>query len=131
MMKEFYASPCVLCKASDEVLKRDIEDCMSSLPFVEGFVFENDGKILGYSIVSKSYSTEAGGICVWIEDIFIKPDFRGYGIATKFFHHIENLYRNTAVRMRLEAEASNKKAIEVYKRCGYEELPYVQLVKKL
>ena len=131
MMKEFYASPAVLCKASDEVLRRDIADCISTLPFVEGFVFEDDGILLGYSVVSKSYSTEAGGICVWIEYIFIKSQFRGLGIAKIFFDYIENLYKETAVRFRLEAEPSNSKAIGVYKRAGYEELLYTQLVKKL
>ena len=131
MMKEFYASPAGLCKASDEVLRRDIADCISTLPFVEGFVFEDDGILLGYSVVSKSYSTEAGGICVWIEDIFIKSQFRGLGIAKIFFDYIENLYKETAVRFRLDAEPSNSKAIGVYKRAGYEELLYTQLVKKL
>ena len=37
-------------------------------------VQNNTGVIMGYSMVAHSYSTECGGNCVWVEDIYIKPD---------------------------------------------------------
>ena len=59
-------------------MKRDIADCLGDNPFIECFVFENNtGVIMGYSMVAHSYSTECGGNCVWVEDIYIKPDYRG------------------------------------------------------
>lgn len=72
MMKVFYASPALLSDPSEDVMKRDIADCLGDNPFIECFVFEgNTGVIMGYSMVAHSYSTECGGNCVWVEDIYI------------------------------------------------------------
>lgn len=131
MMRVFYDSPAILHKASDEVLRRDIRDCVEDVPFVEGFVFEEGEQLAGYSMIAKSYSTEFGGLCIWIEDLYIKPEYRGSGIGTQFFACLEELYQGKAVRLRLEVEQNNGRAIEVYKKCGYQELSYVQMTKEL
>lgn len=131
MMKVFYDSPAILHKASEEVLRRDIRDCVRDVPFVEGFVFEKENQIAGYSMIAKSYSTEYGGICIWIEDLYIKPEYRGSGIGTQFFSYLEEQYGENAVRLRLEVEKDNARAIGVYKKCGYQELSYVQMTKEI
>lgn len=131
MMKIFYDSPAILHKASEEVLRRDIRDCVGDVPFVEGFVFEKENQIAGYSMIAKSYSTEYGGICIWIEDLYIKPEYRGSGIGTQFFSYLEEQYGENAVRLRLEVEKDNARAIGVYKKCGYQELSYVQMTKEI
>ena len=41
MMKVFYASPALLSDPSEDVMKRDIADCLGDNPFIECFVFEN------------------------------------------------------------------------------------------
>ena len=130
MMRDFYDSPAVLFDVSDEILKKDINDCISSLPFIEGYVFDEQNTIKGYMMLAKSYSTEAGGIVIWIEDIYIKPEYRGCSIATKFFKFVEESCDNIA-RIRLDVEPCNKKAIGFYKKCGYEELKYSQMMKNL
>ena len=131
MMKIFYDSPAILHKASEEVLRRDIRDCVGDVPFMEGFVFEKENQIAGYSMIAKSYSTEYGGICIWIEDLYIKPEYRGSGIGTQFFSYLEEQYGENAVRLRLEVEKDNARAIGVYKKCGYQELSYVQMTKEI
>ena len=69
MMRAFYDSPALIHKSSDAVLRRDIADCLSDLPFVEGYIFEEEGEVIGYSMIAKSYTTEYGGLCIWIEDL--------------------------------------------------------------
>lgn len=133
MMRVFYDSPAVLYTAPDEILKKDIEDCLDpENPFIEGWVFEDKGVIAGYSMIAHSYSTEYGGPCLWIEDLYMKPEYRSQGIGTRFFQFIDSTLvpRYRAVRLRLEAEWENEGAIAVYKRCGYNVLPYVQLSKE-
>lgn len=131
MMRTFYNSPAVLTNASEDILKKDIKDCIEkSNPFIEGFVFEDNNMIAGYSMIAKSYSTEYGGTCIWIEDLYIKPEYRSHGIGTQFFEYIENKCDDSVVRLRLEVELDNIKAINVYKKCGYKELPYIQMTKE-
>lgn len=135
MMRIFYNSPAVLHKASDDILKKDIEDCISDLPFIEGYIIEHNNEIAGYSMLAKSYSTEYAGICIWIEDLYIKPEYRSLGLGTQFFEFVNNKYDSSSssatVRFRLEVEPSNKQAIHVYKKCGYNELPYIEMTKEL
>ncbi len=131
MMKIFYDSPAVTVTASEEVLTKDIEDCISDLPFVEGYILEEDGMIAGYTMVAKSYSTEYGGICLWIEDIYIKPEFQGKGFVGQFFRYLETKYDKQVVRYRLEVEKSNENALRAYKKNGYHIANYVEMTKEM
>ena len=131
MMREFHSSDAVIYTASDEILHRDISDCIGDMPFIEGFVFEDAGEILGYSMVAKSYTTEFGGLCVWIEDLYIKEEFRGKGIGGEFFDFIEKRYEDKAVRYKLEVEEENVRAVSMYKKTGYDELGYRIMSKEM
>ena len=131
MMEVFYASDALLIHPDAQVLARTLRDSMAGGPYVTGYGFEYEGALAGYGMVSRSYSTETGGLCLWIEDIYILPEFRGRGIGTEFLHFVEKIGQGTAVRLRIEAEPENEKAISVYKNAGFEVLGYTQLVKSL
>ena len=51
------------------------------------------------------------------------------GIGTKFFAYIEQQYPDSVIR--LEVEEENQNAISVYKKCGYQLLPYLEMKKVL
>ena len=127
MMRVFYASPAVLSNGSEEIFEIDIENCVNECPFLEGYIFEKDGDIFGYAMVAKSFSTEFGKPCIWIEDLYLKSEYRGHGIGSKFFAFIEMKYPNCILR--LEVEEENERAIKVYSKCGYEVLPYMEMKK--
>lgn len=127
MMEIFYSSPAVITNGSAEIFKADIDNCIGDSPYLEGFIFEGDGEVLGYSMIAKSFSTEFGKSCIWIEDIYVKEEYRGRKIATEFFGFIEERYPRAIFR--LEAEEENERAIALYKKCGFEVIPYLELKK--
>lgn len=127
MMRVFYASPAVLSNGSEEIFEADIDNCMSDSPYIEGYVFENTEDIQGYAMVAKSFSTEFGKPCIWMEDIFIKKEYRGLGIGSLFLNYIEKKYPNAVFR--LEVENENERAVNVYRKCGYEVIPYMEMKK--
>lgn len=129
MMKVFYSSEAVLSNGSEEIFKNDFENCVNDSPYLEGYVFEKDEDILGYAMLAKSFSTEFGKNCIWIEDLYIKDEYRGMGIGSNFFKYIEEKY--TDVVFRLEAEEENERAVKVYKKTGYKELPYYEMIKMI
>lgn len=131
MMRDFYDSPAILHQVSEEVLRRNIAACVGDNPLIEGLVFRAHGGIAGYTMLAKSFSTEFGGACVWIEDLYMKPEYRGGGIGTQFFQYLEDTYREKAVLLKLEVEPGNTWAIDVYKKCGFSELPYTEMIKEL
>lgn len=128
MMRVFYASEAVLTNGSDEIFFADIEECVSDSPYAEGYVFEDSGEIMGYSMLAKSYSTEYGKRCIWIEDIYLKEEYRGKGFGSEFFRFLEESYPD--VLFRLEAEEENERAIHVYKKSGFDVMPYLEMKKE-
>ena len=127
MMRVFYASPAVLSNGSEEIFEADVDNCIGESPYLEGYIFESNGNIQGYGMIAKSFSTEFGKPCIWIEDIYVKDEYRGMGIGSHFLHYIEEKYPDAVLR--IEAEAENERAVHVYKKCGYEVLPYMELKK--
>lgn len=127
MMRVFYASDAVLTNGSDEIFEADFENCISDSPYVEGYVFEDGGSIQGYGMIAKSFSTEFGKPCIWIEDLYVRDEYRGLGIGTLFLNYITEKYPDSIFR--LEVEAENERALHVYKKCGFEVLPYMEMKK--
>ena len=130
MMEVFYASDALLIHPETAVLEKMLDDALQDTPMLTGYGFEVDGILAGYGMVTRSYSTERGGICVWIEDIYIKPAYRGQGIGSAFLRFAEEAHPG-AVRLRLEAEPENEHAMHVYQKAGFGVLAYTQLVKEL
>lgn len=125
MMRFFYLSPAVSTNGSDEIFERDIEACLSDDDSLEGFVFEIDEELAGYAMLARGFCTELGRKCVWLEDLFVIPEFRRKGFADDFLGYIKENYRDCAVR--LEVEKANKPANALYKKYGFKSFPYNEL----
>ncbi len=128
MMQVFYASPAVRTNGSLEIFESDIDTCIGDSPYLEGYVFDENGTICGYSMLAKSFSTEFGKPCIWIEDIYIVPEHRGRGIGGKLLSFVSENYPNAVIR--LEVEDENTHAVHVYEKGGFERMPYVEMIKK-
>ena len=127
MMRTFYATPFVSTNGSEEIFDANLEACINNSPYLEGYVLVENGEILGYGMLAKSFSTEFGKPCIWVEDLYIKDEYRGGGIGSSFFKFIEELYPDCLFR--LEVESENERALNVYKKMGYEFLPYLEMKK--
>ena len=125
IMRGFYASPAVYTNGSDEIFSSDIDAAVGENPFLEGFIAEVDGEISGYTMVAKSFSTEFGKTCIWIEDLFVKEQYRGAGIGKGLIDFIIARYDNCIFR--LEVEEENERARALYNRCGFSVLPYMEM----
>ena len=125
MMRIFYASPAVHTNGSEEIFLNDIDACVGDNPYAEGYIIESANEIAGYAMIAKSYSTEFGKMCIWIEDLYLKEDYRGLGIGKQFFDFITGKF--TDCIFRLEVEEENSRAIQLYKKCGFDVLPYMEM----
>ena len=126
MMRRFYNSPALITNGSEKIFAANVDACLKNSAYLEGYVFAVDDKVIGYSMIAKSFSTEFGGECIWIEDIFIEKNFRGKGFGTRFLNFVREKYSDKILR--LEAELDNVKAVAAYKNFGFKELPYLELV---
>ena len=128
LMRAFYASEAVFTDGSDEIFANDIDACLSGTPFIEGYVFDDGGFIRGYAMLAKSFSTEFGRPCVWIEDIYIEESSRGMGLGSAFLSLVEAKYPRSLIR--LEVEEENEHAVGLYRSRGFETLPYMEMIRR-
>lgn len=127
MFDEFYHSPGVLHAVPKSHFERTLKEVFGSSPFIDCYIFELNGEAAGYGQLSITYSNEAGGICVWLEEIYVRPAFQGNGLGSEFLNFVKTEYKKAA-RLRLEIEPDNDGARKLYKRMGFSELEYQSMI---
>ena len=68
---------------------------------------------------------------MWIEELYITPDFRGRGLGSAFLQYLEEHLPEGVTRLRLEIAPDNEGARSLYLRKGFTPLPYEQMVREL
>ena len=76
-------------------------------------------------MIAKSFSTEFGKPCIWIEDLYIREAYRGLGIGGRFLAYVKENYPEALLR--LEVEKENEGAVQLYQRSGFHVLPYMEM----
>ena len=125
---DFYHSEAVLHPVPDAYLSRSFDEMMRSEDYLTGLIFECEGETAGYALLNRSWSQEAGGMAVWIEEIFILEKFRSRGLGRELFDSLEKFA--PAARYRLEIEPDNERAEKLYRRMGFEPMGYLSMVKE-
>ena len=128
----FYASPAVMHAVPKAYHERAFEELMRSDEYADGYILESEGKIVGFGLTAKTYSREAGGKVLWLEELFVLEEYRSCGLGREFFAMAEAEAREKGfARIRLEVEEENIRARSLYERLGYRPLGYSQMVKEL
>lgn len=127
MVEDFYRSDAVDHPVEREILERSFRDAASpDEPLLRGLLIQADGEAAGYMYLTQCYSAEVGGRCVFLEEIYLKPEFRGRGLGREAMAWLERAYP-AARRFRLEVTQSNQSAVRLYQRAGYDFLRYDQM----
>lgn len=130
MAKEFYSTDAVMHPIPEENFERTFDELMRSDKYISAYIFEYNGEKAGYALTANFFSQEAGGMVLWIDEIYIIQKFRGKGIGAEFFKYIdENI--GDYKRIRLEVEDYNKNAVSLYKKNNFDFMPYEQMYKEL
>lgn len=127
MAREFYDSPAVAHKVPAAHFERTFDEAMRSDAYVGLFMLADGGEVCGYALTARTFTQEAGGIVVWLEELYLRPAHRSKGLGREFFAFMER--EMPAARYRLEVEPDNEKAKALYARLGYTFLPYEQMYK--
>jgi len=88
-------------------------------PKAEALIAEVNGNPVGFALFFHTFSTFRGQPGLYLEDIFVRPEFRGQGIGKRFFRELGRIAaeRNCG-RMEWAVLNWNKQAIEFYESRG-------------
>lgn len=126
MSTEFYTSSAVCHSIPPEHHERAFWHMMEDDRYSRCYIAEHNGKAAGFMLISLTYSREAGGMAVWLEELYIRPEYRNAGLGGEFMDYILNEYKD-AKRFRLEITSGNP-AVHLYKRKGFEPFGYEQFI---
>ena len=106
------------------------ETLVEGNPFSDGYMIESDGENVGYALVAKTFSQEAGGMVAWFEELYLSEKARGKGLGTLALMYLEGKYVSEGYkRIRLEYTAENERAAKLYRHLGFKTLDYLQMLK--
>lgn len=96
------------------------------------YVAEAEGKVMGQLCITYEWSDWRNGNIWWFQSVYVQQEFRGQGVFTALFEHIESLARaNPEVcGLRLYMEQENHRARRAYGKLGMEQTHY-QVFEKL
>lgn len=108
-------------KAPEQVITTvaDLEkQGFSNSPLFTAFVAEVNGEVVGFALTFWKYSTWKGRI-LYLEDFYVKADFRKYGLGAKLFTEVVKLaHENNCERLDWAVLNWNEIGMNFYRKIG-------------
>jgi GNAT superfamily N-acetyltransferase len=91
----------------------------SASPKAHGLICEIDQKPVGFAIWFYSFSTFLARPGIYLEDLFVEPEFRGQGVGTAVFRYLaKRAVAENCGRFEWAVLNWNEPAIKFYERMG-------------
>ena len=106
------------CEVTEENLRAAMFD---ENPSVEGLIAFNDDEPIGYALFYKNFSSFRGHRGLYLEDLYIIPEYRGQKIGEAFLAKLAQIAKSrNFVRIDFLVLDWNEPAIKFYKKLGAE-----------
>ena len=87
--------------------------------FVNGLVADNNGRLAGYALFYQNYATFRGQRGMYLEDIYISPEFQGKGIGEAMLRRLAKIAIDRGCgRIDFQVLEWNRPAISFYEKLG-------------
>ena len=119
---EFITGLAIYEKLEHEVVG-SVEDLQRTLfgdnPAAEVLIAEHDGQAAGFALFFTSYSTFLAQPGIYLEDLFVYPQFRGFGVGKSLLGHLAALaVERDMGRLDWSVLNWNEPAIKFYEQLG-------------
>jgi GNAT superfamily N-acetyltransferase len=105
-----------LVTATEEGLRRVL---FGERPAAEAVLGWHDGRAMGFAIYFQNFSTFVGRPGTYLEDIYVKPEFRQRGLGEALLRHVARVaHQRNSGRLEWAVLDWNTPAIQFYKKLG-------------
>ncbi|MFZ1729326.1 MAG: GNAT family N-acetyltransferase [Bacteroidota bacterium] len=112
-----------LTRPDADARKRLVEDGFGAHPRFEAFLAFVDETAVGYAIIYETYSSFLALPTLYLEDVFVLPEYRSRKAGLALFLHCARLARDRGCgRMDWTVLHWNELALDFYRRLGAEHL---------
>lgn len=119
MMKDFYAID--FYPFDEKVTTDNLQKFITEDKYGSCFKIIFEGKIAGYIILVKYFSFEFGGEILFLDELFIKPEFQGKSLGKKALEFVKDYSTENQFKVvLLEIENHNDKAKKLYEHYGFQ-----------
>jgi GNAT superfamily N-acetyltransferase len=120
MMREFYVFEGIPYDESRAI--RLLTQLVSDATCGRLALVEQEGELAGYLILGFGFSVEFGGRDALLDELFIRPEFRGQGLGSSAIESALSLCKEEGIQaLHLEADHFNERAHDLYLRLGFKD----------
>ena len=107
-------------KLDREIVSKGVQAALLNENYGIYYVAEIGNQVVGSLLTTYEWSDWRNGMVLWIQSVFVDPDFRKSGVYNKLYSHIKELVAidQSLKGIRLYVDETNERAREVYTRLG-------------
>ena len=83
MAKDFYGGPACDHEIPQKHFEDTLRECLRSREYSRTLILEDETGVAGYFLLAITWSIEAGGMVIWLDELYFKPEYRGKGYGTQ------------------------------------------------
>lgn len=119
LIKGFYRETPGNSVISDKKIKKTFREFTVHPEKGAILVFESGKSLIGYAIVFRGWSNEHSKDIIFIDELYVKKEFRGKGAARGCIEYMIKKFKKNAVLLMLAVETGNEKVEKLYKKIGF------------
>ncbi|MGK5740474.1 N-acetyltransferase family protein [Micromonospora sp. URMC 103] len=110
---------------------RDVAEALfGARPVAEAVVATVDGEPVGFALFYPTYSTILGRPGIHLEDLYVRPEWRGGGLGQKLLAHLAELaVRRGGARLEWWVLRTNDPALRFYRRLHARALDEIEVLR--
>lgn len=126
MAEDFYSSSAVSHKIPSKNFENAFDKALKDDTYIRIYILECDGETAGYAAIAVTYTTEGGGLTLWLDELYVKDRYRGKGLGSELIAFLKT--DSEVKRIRLEITPDNSGAERLYRSHEFCGCDYRQLI---
>lgn len=103
-----------------ETVRKGVMHLFNNNSFGDYYCVTKEDKIIGCLLTTYEWSDWRNGICLWIQSVYVLPEFRGQGVFKLMYNELKNIVIKDKqfTGLRLYVDKTNTNAQKVYEKVG-------------